>query len=100
MSNDKVTSLTSDNYPPPEQDMTAILLDRNVYDIVLGKEISPRDNATEKEKCRYKKSCKKVFLSIYLNISKDLRTLIADITDGKRTWKIIQKYFHPVVKPV
>ncbi|GBL95548.1 Retrovirus-related Pol polyprotein from transposon TNT 1-94 [Araneus ventricosus] len=93
--NDKIAPLTSDNYPSWKQDMIAILLDRNVYDIVLGKENSPGDDATEKEKMRFKKRCNKAFSSIYLNVSKGLRTLIADITEGKNAWEVIQKYFHP-----
>ncbi|GBN44509.1 hypothetical protein AVEN_177562-1, partial [Araneus ventricosus] len=93
--NDKIAPLTSDNYPSWKQDMIAILLDRNVYDIVLGKENPPGDDATEKEKMRFKKRCNKAFSSIYLNVSKDLRLLIADITEGKKAWEVIQKYFHP-----
>ncbi|GBM55622.1 Retrovirus-related Pol polyprotein from transposon TNT 1-94 [Araneus ventricosus] len=93
--NDKIAPLTSDNYPSWKQDMIAILLDRNVYDIVLGKENPPGDDATEKEKMRFKKRCNKAFSSIYLNVSKDLRPLIADITEGKKAWEVIQKYFHP-----
>ncbi|GBO42356.1 hypothetical protein AVEN_155147-1 [Araneus ventricosus] len=92
--NDKIAPLTSDNYPSWKQDMIAILLDRNVYDIVLGKENPPGDDATEKEKMRFKKRCNKAFSSIYLNVSKDLRHLIADITEGKKAWEVIQKYFH------
>ncbi|GBL78508.1 hypothetical protein AVEN_149045-1 [Araneus ventricosus] len=85
--NDKVAPLTSDNYPSWKQDMIAILLDRNVYDIVLGKENPPGDDATEKEKMLFKKRCNKAFSSIYLNVSKDLRPLIADITEGKKAWE-------------
>ncbi|GBL83009.1 hypothetical protein AVEN_165247-1 [Araneus ventricosus] len=88
MNNDKVAPLTSDNYPSWKQDMKAILLDRNVYDIVLGKESPPGDGATEKEKLCYKKHCNKAFSSIYLNVSKGLRPSIADITEGRKPREI------------
>ncbi|GBN39761.1 hypothetical protein AVEN_110050-1 [Araneus ventricosus] len=100
MINNKVAPLTSGNYPSWKQDMISTLLDRNVYDIVLGKESSPGDDATEKEKLCYKKHCNKAFSSIYLNVSKELRPLIIDIMEGMKAWEVIQKYFHPEVEPV
>ncbi|GBM68373.1 hypothetical protein AVEN_214222-1 [Araneus ventricosus] len=93
--NDKIAPLTSDNYPSWKQDMIAILLDRNVYEFVLGKENPPGDDATEKEKMRFRKRCNKTFSSIYLNVSKHLRPLIVDIAEGKKAWEVIQKYFRP-----
>ncbi|GBM38936.1 hypothetical protein AVEN_271050-1 [Araneus ventricosus] len=32
---------------------------------------------------------------MYLNVSKDIRPLFANITEGKRVWEVIQKYFNP-----
>ncbi|GBM99700.1 hypothetical protein AVEN_104060-1 [Araneus ventricosus] len=87
--------MTSDNYPSWKQNTIAILLDHYVYDIVLGKESPPGDGATEKKKLHYKKHCNKAYSPIYLNVSKDLRPLISDITEGKKAWEVIQKYFHP-----
>ncbi|GBL80489.1 hypothetical protein AVEN_225197-1 [Araneus ventricosus] len=87
MNNDKVAPLTSDNYPSRKQDTIAILLDHNVYGIVLGKESPPGDDASKKEKLCYKKRCNTAFSSIYLNVSKDLRPLIADITEGNKAWE-------------
>ncbi|GBN11513.1 hypothetical protein AVEN_194008-1 [Araneus ventricosus] len=63
--------------------------------LFLGKESPPGDDATEKEKMCFKKRCNKAFSSIYLNVSKYLRPLIADTTEEKKAWEVIQKYFHP-----
>lgn len=90
-----IEPLNRDNYVSWCEDMKAILLDRDSWGIVKGKEESPAATASARDKKDYETRKNRGYSTIYLNIAKDLRSLITDTEDPAKAWEILKVYFQP-----
>ncbi|GFY60675.1 retrovirus-related Pol polyprotein from transposon TNT 1-94 [Trichonephila inaurata madagascariensis] len=92
---ERVAALTSNNYHTWKQDITAILIDHDCWNLIKGREQPPSEDSSNKEKLDFDTRKNRVFSTIYLNISEVLRPLVSHTTDGKEAWDILHKYFLP-----
>ncbi|GFR16213.1 retrovirus-related Pol polyprotein from transposon TNT 1-94 [Trichonephila clavata] len=92
---ESIVALTSNNYHTWKQDITAILIDHDCWDIIKGTEQPPSKESSNNEKLDSDTRKNRVFSTIYLNIAEVLRPLISNTTDGKEAWDILHKYFLP-----
>lgn len=93
---DVITPLNSTNYATWAADAKVLLMDRNAWDIVQGKETKPdATTVSSKEVKDFNLRYNRAYTTIYLSISPEYRTLIEDISDGKEAWERLQKHFKP-----
>ncbi|GFS76109.1 retrovirus-related Pol polyprotein from transposon TNT 1-94 [Nephila pilipes] len=92
---EKIAELTNDNYISWQKDIRAILIERKCWDLVCGVEKEPLADASYRKKRHFLHKKDRAYVTIYFNISKNLRRLISETRDGKRAWEILKTHFQP-----
>jgi hypothetical protein len=90
-----IEPLNRDNYVSWSEDLKAILLDRDAWEIVKGTEEAPPDTESLKVRKEYQTRVNRGYSTIYLNTSKELRNLISETENPKVAWDTLKTFFQP-----
>ncbi|GBM14113.1 Retrovirus-related Pol polyprotein from transposon TNT 1-94 [Araneus ventricosus] len=91
-----IEKLNASNYSSWSMDMKFVLMERGLWEIVNGAELSPEKAENLDEDLReYKSRCNMAISLIYLNIEKDYRKVIETFEDPVLVWTALEKYFRP-----
>lgn len=90
----QIDKLNGSNYNTWTEDITAVLMDRNLWCIVNGEEKPPSEDKVIEYK-DFKLRSQKAYSTIYLNIDKEYRCLLSGIKDGKAAWDKLSMHFRP-----
>ncbi|GBO29012.1 hypothetical protein AVEN_250113-1 [Araneus ventricosus] len=91
-----IEKLNASNYSSWSMDMKFVLMERGLWEIVNGAELSPEKAENLDEDLReYKSRCNMAISLIYLNIEKDYRKVIETFEDPVLVWTALAKYFRP-----
>ncbi|KMQ86271.1 retrovirus-related gag-pol polyprotein [Lasius niger] len=90
-----IEPLTRENYLSWSEDLKAMLLERDAWGIVKGTEEPPAATAPAKERKDYQARHRRGYSTIFLHMSKDLRSLISEIEDPKEAWDTLKEHFLP-----
>lgn len=90
----QIDKLNGLNFSSWSEDITAVLIDRNLWRIVSGEEKPPTGEKVAEVK-EFELRSGKAFSTLYLNIEKEYRCLLSGIRDGHTAWKTLHAHFRP-----
>lgn len=92
----QIQKLNASNYANWQCDIKYLLMEKNVYDIVIEAEKCPAGSAvTEKDIKDFKIRSKLALSLIYLNIEPDYRKIIENCDCPVQAWKRLRTHFYP-----
>ncbi|CAL1279171.1 unnamed protein product [Larinioides sclopetarius] len=91
----QIYKLNNTNFASWLDDIKVVLMEKNLWRITDGSEVSPEEKLFPKEYADFQVRKNKAYATIYLNIEKEYRILISEVDDGAQAWEILQKHFRP-----
>ena len=90
----KMEKLNTDNYHSWKFSMKMFLIGKDLWEIVQGTEILPREAAvcSDAQK-KFVRRCNQALATICLNISNSLQVYVRSVTTAKEAWDILAKHF-------
>lgn len=101
--NPTIRKLDANNFVTWVKDMKFVLLEKNLWQLVQGIEKAPElkesdigsGSAADIKRSEFLRRCGLALSTIYLNISDEYRSLIDNIEDPVKAWKVLAAHFQP-----
>lgn len=92
---DSIPKLHQDNYFTWIENIKAVLLEKNGWSFVNGKEETLPPEATYKDRAKFNERKQKAYATIFLSLSDEIKPLISEIEDPKEAWDRLKDYYKP-----